>query len=164
LGKNASAADQAASKKRRGVETGSPNTIKIDRTALQSVNQWAECRHSGFTGRSGLRRSLSSGRALRGPVGPILPAGQSTLGAARVAAPNVTGGSPIRKRVLNPGKNNPRDSAGRIAGCFRRYGPNVQNLRRAIGQCAHCSVTDGVCREFDAGLHMAVGWLATCPT
>jgi hypothetical protein len=49
-----------------------------------------------------------------------------------VSAQNVTGESSSRKRVLNLSKNNPRDSQGRIAGCFCRHGIDSQDIRRAI--------------------------------
>jgi hypothetical protein len=82
-----------------------------------------------------------------------LPAG---LMLSRVAAPSVTRELSSRKRVVNQRKNNPRDSKGRIAGCFCRHGNDFQNLRRAIRHGADHSVTGRVRGEFDAGLLVAV--------
>jgi NAD(P)-dependent dehydrogenase (short-subunit alcohol dehydrogenase family) len=57
-----------------------------------------------------------------------------------------------RKRVLNPAKNNARDSPGRIARCFRRHENDLQNLRRTSAHRAHRRAIGGVCGESDAGV------------
>ena len=62
-----------------------------------------------------------------------------------------------RKRVLNPRKNNPRDSQGRIAGCFRRHGNDLQNLRRASAYRAHRCAAGGMRGEPGAGVLVALG-------
>jgi hypothetical protein len=71
------------------------------------------------------------------------------LNAPRTVAPTVTGDFLSRKRVLNPPKNNPRDSQGRIAGCFRRHGNDPQDLRRAITRRAPDRAAGSVRYEFE---------------
>jgi hypothetical protein len=68
----------------------------------------------------------------------------------------MTGESLSRKRVLNPSKNNSRESRRRIAGYIRRHGNDPQDLRRAITRHASDSAAGGVRDEFDVGLLVAL--------
>jgi hypothetical protein len=73
----------------------------------------------------------------------------------RVAASSMTTELLSRKRVLNPHKNNPQDSRGRIAGCFAAMGTTF----KASGERLYFALSIALLVACATNLTLACSWL-----